>query len=88
MSPAPLSSCLAWMAYTADIRYILQSSLGLPFGTMKKKMDDWLDILDTEINRLARMEEEMYLNPAALMNADISARPPSSSMNNWSSQGL
>lgn len=56
-SPVPLSNCLAWMACTADIRYILQSSLGLPFGTMKK-MDDWLDVLDTEINRLARMEEE------------------------------
>ena len=51
----PLSNCLAWMARTADLRSIFQSSLGLPFGTMKK-MDDWLTIQDTEINRLADME--------------------------------
>ena len=51
----PLSNCLAWMARTADLRSIFQSSLGLPFGTMKK-MEDWLTTLDTEINRLADME--------------------------------
>lgn len=56
-SSEPLSNCLAWMARIADLRYLLQSCLSLPFGTMKK-LDDWLDIMDTEINRLARMEEE------------------------------
>ena len=56
-SPVPLSNCLSWMAYTADIAYLFQSSLGLPHGT-KKKMDEWLDIMDTQINRLAAMEEE------------------------------
>ncbi len=57
ISPEPLSNCLCWMARTADLAYILQSSLGLPFGT-RKKMDDWLDVMDTEINRLAAIEEE------------------------------
>ena len=56
-SQAPVSNCLAWMAYIADIRYIFQSTLGLPLGTMKR-MDDWLDIMDTEVNRLVEMEEE------------------------------
>ena len=56
-SPAPLLNCLAWMARTADIQYIFQSSLGLPRGTAKM-MDDWIDILDTQINRLADMEEQ------------------------------
>ena len=51
----PLSNCLAWMARTGALRSIFQSSLGLPFGTMKK-MEDWLMIQDTEINRLADME--------------------------------
>ena len=53
----PLSNCLAWMAYIADMRYIFQSTLGLPFGTMKL-LDDWLDTMDTQINRLVEIEEE------------------------------
>ena len=56
-SSEPLSNCLAWMARTAALRSIFQSSLGLPFGTMKK-MEDWLTIMDGEINRLADMELE------------------------------
>ena len=56
-SSEPLSNCLAWMARTAAIRSILQSSLGLPFGTMKK-MEDWLTIMDTEISKLADLELE------------------------------
>ena len=58
----PLLNCLSWNARTADIRYIFQSSLNLPFGTIKK-VDEWLDIMDTEINRLAVMEEESRLPP-------------------------
>ena len=53
----PLSSLLCWAARIADLQYILQSSLGLPFGT-SKKMNDWLDVMDTEINRYAKMVEE------------------------------
>jgi len=56
-SQEPLSNCLCWTARIADMQYILQSSLGLPFGT-SKRMNEWLDIMDTEINRLARMEED------------------------------
>ena len=56
-SQEPLLNCLAWMARTADMRYLFQSSLGLPRGTMKL-MDDWLDVMDTEINRYAKMVEE------------------------------
>ena len=56
-SPEPLSNLLCWMARIADMQYILQSSLGLPFGT-SKKMNDWLDLMDTETNRFADMELE------------------------------
>ena len=56
-APEPLSNLLCWMARIADLQYILQSSLGLPFGT-SKKMNDWLDVMDTEINRYAKMVEE------------------------------
>ena len=53
----PLSNLLCWTARIADLQYILQSSLGLPFGT-SKMMNDWLDIMDTETNRYAKMVEE------------------------------
>ena len=56
-SSEPLLNCLAWMARTAALRSIFQSSLGMPFGTMKK-MDDWLDTMDEQINRLADIELE------------------------------
>ena len=56
-APEPLSNLLCWMARIADLQYILQSSLGLPFGT-SKRMNDWLDVMDTEINRYAKMVEE------------------------------
>lgn len=55
-SSEPLASLLAWMARTADIAYIFQSSLCLPRGTAKR-MNEWLDIMDSEINNLADMEE-------------------------------
>ena len=61
-SSEPLLNCLSWNARTADIRFIFQSSLNLPYGAMKQ-MDKWLDIMDTEINRLAVMEEESRLPP-------------------------
>ena len=51
-SPEPLSILLAWMARTADIAFSLQSSPGLPLGT-KKKFDEWLDIMDTQLNIVA-----------------------------------
>ena len=56
-APEPLSSLLCWTARIADMQYILQSSLGLPFGT-SKKMNDWLDVMDTETSRYAKMVEE------------------------------
>lgn len=60
-SSEPLLNCLAWMARTADLRYIFQSSLGLPFGT-SRRMDEWLDTMDTQINRMAKEEEEKRLS--------------------------
>ena len=56
-APEPLSNLLCWTARIADLQYILQSSLGLPVGT-SKKMTDWLDVMDTEVNRYAKMVEE------------------------------
>ena len=58
----PLSNLLCWMARIADMQYILQSSLGLPFGT-SKKMNDWLDVMDTEVNRYAKMVEDERCKP-------------------------
>ena len=60
-SSEPLLNCLAWMARIADIQYIFQSSLGLPYGT-SRTMDDWLTTMDTEINRLADIELENRKN--------------------------
>lgn len=56
-SSEPLLFLLAWMARTADIAYLFQSSLDLPMGTAKR-MNGWLDIMDTQVNRLARMTED------------------------------
>ena len=69
-SPVPLSNCLSWMAYTADIAYLFQSSLGLPHGTMKQ-MNEWLNTMDTEINRLADMEVESRTAIARLNKEQI-----------------
>ena len=56
-APEPLLNLLCWTARIADLQYILQSSLGLPRGT-SKKVDDWLNVMDTELNRYAKMVEE------------------------------
>ncbi len=63
--PEPLSVILAWMAKTSGIRLLLQSSMGLPMGTMKR-MDEWLDAMDIALNRLSEMEIENRMKKIVL----------------------
>ena len=43
---------------------------------------------DIAVGRVGFFGAHLVAEAVAVMNADISARPPSSSMNGWSSQGL
>ena len=60
VSPEPLSNLLAWMARTADLRYILQYFPNSPFG-MLKRIDAWLDIMETETQRAFKLDSESKL---------------------------